>query len=485
MKMLKLIYPILLVLLISSCTNEPKQEQTEKAEPKESKETSELSVNGFKVIFKPSTKDVVSARFYIRGGSANLTAENQGIEKLALNTITNGATENLDRTQFATALEKLGSSIDNNCNYDASNISLTCVSQSWDESWKLFTDAILNPSFNEDEFVLEREKLTTTAQRNESDPDNHLRNMAMNFSFENLSYAKNPNGTANTVPNLTLQQTKEHYQSTLTKSQCFLVVVGKMSVADLKEKVKSSFGKLPDGNFQIVAEEPLNITESAVYAEQRSIATNYMRGYMNAPKVGTEDEVPIRLAMSILRDRYFNELRTKRSLTYSPGSFYPSGIVGNPYTAIYVSTIYPNKSAQVMIDEIKKIKTEGFSETELKDKKAGFVTRNLMGLETNSSQTNLLGRGELVGDWKASDKFTSQVENVTIDQLNKSFDKYTQAIKWVYLGDKAKVDASILKQPLVEVAETKVVNKKKKKQPNDKKKKEPNNKKNNNKKTSI
>jgi len=461
MKMFKLIYPVLFAVLIASCETAPQQKQAGTSTEKDTKETSELLVKDFKVIFKPSTKDVVSARFYIRGGSANLTTETQGIEKLALNTVANGATESLDKTQFATELEKLGSSIDNNSNYDASNISLTCVSQSWDESWKLFADAILNPSFNADEFELEKEKLLTTAQRNESDPDNHLRNMAMNYAFEGMNYANNPNGTPQSIENLTLEETQKHYKEVLTKSQCFLVVVGKMSASDLKEKVSETFGQLPKGSFTITNETPLNITESSVYTEQRKIATNYMRGYMNAPKVGTADEVPIRLAMSILRDRYFNELRTKRSLTYSPGSFYPSGIIGNPYTAIYVSTIYPNKSAEVMIDEIKKIKTEGFSETELTDKKAGFVTRSLMGLETNGSQTNLLGRGELAGDWKANDKFTSQVENVTVTQLNETFDRYTTAIKWVYLGDESKVDKSVLTKPLVaEKIETKVVLKK-------------------------
>ena len=47
-------------------------------------QTSEMTVNGLKVIFKPSPKQTVSAVMFFKGGTANYTEKQQGIESLTL-----------------------------------------------------------------------------------------------------------------------------------------------------------------------------------------------------------------------------------------------------------------------------------------------------------------------------------------------------------------------------------------------------------------
>ena len=93
---------------------------------------------------------------------------------------------------------------------------------------------------------------------------------------------------------------------------------------------------------------------------------------MSAPYANSKDGVAMQIAMSILGDRYFTELRTKRSLSYAPAAFYAMAAVNNPYSVIYISTTKPEESMQVMVDEINKIKKEGFLEDELRDVKVSF-----------------------------------------------------------------------------------------------------------------
>ena len=73
--------------------------------PPEDKAT-EFTVNGLKVILKPSVKEIVSVRFFIKGGTANYTKAQEGIESLALALAVEGGTKKLNKTEFATALEK-------------------------------------------------------------------------------------------------------------------------------------------------------------------------------------------------------------------------------------------------------------------------------------------------------------------------------------------------------------------------------------------
>ena len=72
--------------------------------PPEDKAT-EFTVNGLKVILKPSVKEIVSVRFFIKGGTANYTKEQEGVESLALALAVDGGTKKLNKTEFAKSVE--------------------------------------------------------------------------------------------------------------------------------------------------------------------------------------------------------------------------------------------------------------------------------------------------------------------------------------------------------------------------------------------
>jgi predicted Zn-dependent peptidase len=160
---------------------------------------------------------------------------------------------------------------------------------------------------------------------------------------------------------------------------------------------------------------------------------------MSGPKKTSPDAVPMQVAMNILGDRYFEELRTKRSLSYAPAAFFASGVMANPYSVIYISTTDPKQSLEVMVDEINKIKKEGFEASELTNTKQSFLTYHYMGLETSSSQSNSLGMAEVAGSWEMAESFTDKVNALTLNDLNRVFDVYTKAIAWTYLGKQEQV----------------------------------------------
>ncbi len=411
--------------------------------------TSEFTVNGIKVIHKKSIKQVVSVKLFIEGGVSNYGEKHQGIEGLTLRLMAEGGTKNFTKDKMNGILEKYGTSISSHLNYDYSTFDLRCLKPSWDQSWEVYADAICNPNFDEAELVNIKDQMVAAVQQGESDPDTHLRNTAMKNTFKTGHYSRVAEGTVESIENINIDDVKAFYKNTIARNnKVFLVVVGDISKADLEKKVSSltCFSK-EAGTIAEVTD--FNISESAFMAEEREIATNYVRGLMNAPKLGTADEIPMRVAMSILGDRMWTEIRTKRNLSYAPSAFFPSGVLNYPYTALYVSTDKPNEAVQVMIDEINKIREVGFDEEELINKKGSFLTRYYMGLETNSSQAETLGKAELAYGWNKADKFMKMVDQITLDQINTVFNKYITAINWTYLGDGSIVDKSIFLSPIV------------------------------------
>ena len=222
--------------------------------------------------------------------------------------------------------------------------------------------------------------------------------------------------------------------------------MGNVSQEELTNLIKSTLAKLPQGA-TAAQEQRTILTEGKVFVEDRDIATNYIRGVMSAPYANSKDGVAMRIAMSILGDRYFTELRTKRSLSYAPAAFYAMSAINNPYSVIYIYTTNPEESMKVMVEEINKIKSEGFDEEELTDVKEVFLTSYYMTLETTSSQADVIGMSEIMGDWSQLDNFTDNVNSTTLKDINKVFDEYSKAIVWTYLGKQDMVKEDNFVQP--------------------------------------
>lgn len=426
--------------------------------PPEDQKPHEIMVNGMKVIFKPSVKEIISVRLFIKGGTANYSKDQEGIENIALALATEGGTKTKTKTEFASALEKIGTSISSSSSLDYSEINMTCVKSFWDPSWNLFAEAINAPRFDEKEFSIINERAIASAKEAEADPDEYLKNKALQNTFSNGNYSKIPTGTVQSLEKLTLQQAVEHYNSILGKQNCFLVVVGNMTEADLKQKVAAAFASLGVG--KLSKKEPRFEFKPSANIENRDIATNYIRGTMNAPSANEKEGIPMMLAMAILGDRFFVELRTKRSLSYAPSAFYATSAMNNPYVVYYISSTDPKQSLQVMIEEINKVKNQGFKEKELKDMKESYLTNHFLKLETNDSQTLSLGMSEVAGDWRKAESFMSEVEKTTIDDLNAVFKKYSASINWTYLGKESAVSKEDFKQPQMLPGNDKVMQKK-------------------------
>lgn len=411
----------------------------------QTQKTITFDVEGLKVILRPTPKEVISARLFVRGGTANYSKEKEGIEQLSFDLAMNGGTTKMDKDIFSSAAEKIGTTFGSSTSLDFGELNMTCLKLYWDRSWNLFADAVLTPAFDAKEFGLSKDQMIAGAKQREGDPDSYLEQLAMENTFAGRNYAKQSGGTAASIEKLTVDEAKKYFAATVCKKRCFLVVVGNISQTDLTAKVKASLAKLPAGT-AAPTEQKLLISKASETIVDRDIATNYLMGIMSAPSMNTDDGVPMLIGMNILYDRFFVELRTKRSLSYAPAAMYNRAAITSPYNELYITTQKPKEAMAAMVEIIDSIKATGFKEKELVDKKQKFLTSTYMKLETSAAQSLALGRAEVVGSYTLDDKFPEKVNATTLGQINRVFKDYTQAIKWTYLGKKDAVTKEDFKQ---------------------------------------
>lgn len=393
-----------------------------------------FTVSGIQVIIKPTVKDIINVSVYYRGGVADYKADEAGIGNLALSGATECGTKKYTKDAFKDKADEYGISIYGSGTYDYGNISLNCISNYFDEAWDLLTEAIINPVYNEKEFDLMKEKVLSGIKQQESDPDSKITKMAIDNTFKGTVYETDPNGTINSVSKLTAANAKAYYyDKLLNKNKMFIVVVGKISKEDITARIKKAFSGLPSNPYINPVYKAPVITSNTINIVPRKLSTNYIIGVFNAPAFTSNDFVANRLALVTFSMNLFTEIRTKKNLSYAPYAYTASQQM--PYSIMYVSTTNTAASVRVMVDEIKRLKTQGFSQKEFNDSRNLFITGNYMKQESTNAMAASLGSAEVLGDWKMSEEFIDKVQKTTPADMTKIFQTYVQGINWNYLGD--------------------------------------------------
>jgi zinc protease len=152
------------------------------------------------------------------------------------------------------------------------------------------------------------------------------------------------------------------------------------------------------------------------------------------------------VALSVLRDRFFEEVRTKRNLSYAPAA--SLGHDAANLGSVYVTAVDPETTVRVMRDEIRRMMDEPLDPKELGDKVRTFVTRYWLQNETNQAQAGFVAGYELFGGgWEKSREFVPRLESLVPAEVQRVAGLYLHAIQWVYLGDPARAASEVFTDP--------------------------------------
>ncbi len=266
--------------------------------------------------------------------------------------------------------------------------------------------------------------------------------MAKETAFKGKDYSKSPTGEEETLSKLTAAETKAYYSSILTKSRMLIVIVGELDRSVIEQKVRQLTENIPQGK-EVKLNRYSYVPSKNTFADQkRDVATNYIQGITSGPQPGTGDYNAFVIAMRIFGNRQFLEVRTNNGLSYAPQTRFNPGL--SPYTFIQVTTTNPDKYINVMDNLLAKTHGEGFSSDEVKNTKTGYVTSFYYQMETNSAQAASLAANEvLFNDWRRSIRINEDMKKVSVEDVNKAFNKYVKDFTWVYQGDTSKVTPAL------------------------------------------
>ena len=405
----------------------------------------ELDVNGLKVIVKRRPGSAtVAAGLFIRGGAVNTTAETAGLESFMLSTATEGSVK-FPRETLRREIARTGGSIGSSSNYDFGVLALASTLEDFDRSWEIFTDIAMNPAFAANDVELTREKILTALRSSEDDPDGFLQVLVNRTLNAKTSYENDPNGTIENISRFKTADLRAYHKKTMETSRLMLVIVGDLDAAVLKSKIAATLGKLPRGAYKETVVRGFDFSKPTLDVTSRDLPTNYIQGVFDAPSIKSPDFYAMRVATTLLRERVFEEVRTKRNLSYAPSA--DMGSLSINSGNIYVTAVDANQAVSVMLDEINGLKTEPVTERDISGVAGQFLTTYFIGQETNAAQAAELARYELVGGgWRNAFEFINRVKQVKPADVQRVSQKYMKNLRFVVLGKPSSIDRTIFLQ---------------------------------------
>jgi predicted Zn-dependent peptidase len=409
----------------------------------------ELNVNGIRVIVKHKPDaQLLTAGVYFDGGAPYWNPDLAGAERLALSVATKAGPEGMSKSEFQATLDRVGATVSASSGPDYAQARLSTLASTLDGTWDLFTSTILNPGFPSDEVELAREKQLTTIRTRMDSPDSAVVEVAQATAFAGHPYEIREEGEESTVTNLTTDNLKEALERLRVRERMVVVFVGDITAERANTLVTEGFSDVPsnpDWEAEMAyAENPeLNFDSPELNINARpELPTNYIIGYYTVPGHTDEDYPAMLIGSKLLRENLFEEVRTKRNLTYAVSAGIGSRRDNIGY--LYVTATDPETTLNVMYDTVDSLIETPPSEDELRNQVLVYLTDYYMDLQSPGAQASTLAEWELLGGgWEHADKLNDELRALEPSDISAALQEHIRNLKYGVVGNPDRIPSEL------------------------------------------
>ncbi len=287
----------------------------------------ELS-NGLRVILAEVHKTpLVRFDMLVRGG---WSADQQGRYGIASFTsrMQDEGTATRDALKISEEQMQLGATLGTGSSLDNSSVTMTALKARLDKSLDLFADVALNPSFPQAEIDRQRKQVLGQIMQEKRQPVQ----MGIRILPGLVYGAGHPygqpltgSGTENVVNSITQEDLKKFHSTWFKPNNATLIVVGDVTMAEVKPKLEAAFGKWQPGDVpQIALPSMPQPEEMTLYIiDKPGAAQSVLMGAHLMPPKKDPGSVPFEVLNSILGGEFTSRINMnlREDKGYSYGAF--------------------------------------------------------------------------------------------------------------------------------------------------------------------
>ena len=347
-----------------------------------------------------------------------------------LSSLMGTGTENITKDEFNEEVDFLGANI----SYGSSSVYASSLSKFFPRVVELMADGLLNPVFTEEELEAERAKLIEGIKSNEKNTPAITSQVA-----SALSYGKDhPYGqieTVESVESITLEDIQQMYNENLTPAKAYMVVVGDISIKEVKKLVKKHFKKWKGNATQdhnLVTPQDAEFAQINLVDMPNAVQSQVTVQNLVDLRLGDEDYFAVLVMNDILGGSfgsYLNmNLREDKGWTYGARSSvgtsrYP--MASRFSASSQVRNAVTDSTVVEILKEIDKIRTEDVDAQKLEDVKKSFAGTFVLRLENPGTVANYalnIELNDLSEDFY--ENYLKKINAVSVEDVKRVANKY-------------------------------------------------------------
>jgi predicted Zn-dependent peptidase len=354
--------------------------------------------NGVRILVEPVTH-VQSAAIglWCRTGSRHELDTEEGITHLIEHMLFKG-TPTRTAKEIAESIEGRGGML--NAFTDKESTCYYCRTLSDDavNGIEVLTDMMLHSNFDPEELEREEEVVCEEIKRSVDEPGDHVHELHLEYRWGRHALGKPIIGTEESVRSFRREHILSYMDRRYRAENVMLSVSGNVDPDQIRAAAETTLGKLPSGVTNSQVERPLGTKAM----NEVSKDTEQVHFCIGTDGISMYDEVDIPV-MSILdsalggsmSSRLFQEVRERRGLVYSIGSYTLTYGAGGAYT-VYGGTSKKNweEVKEITRREMNKVMQDGLSEAELERVKRSLAGNLVLALEGMNSRMMRMSRNE-------------------------------------------------------------------------------------------
>lgn len=414
--------------------------------------------NGLRVI---GTKNDEIPKTYLRigikAGHRYTDPQKAGIVELFASMMA-GTTDKYSTEEFASELQKLGSSISVYGSNEEIVVNMSCLSKNLDATLALLQEAMMHPKFTEEEFS----RLKFSQLESIANMVNEPTALADNQFEEVLYGAGHPLsvpsiGTTKTLESVSLDDIRAFYKTYFAPNISNMVIVGDLG----QDALLGKLGFLKDWSKREVsypteaASPKAGATKIYLIDKPDAAQTEMRLGYLALPFDATGDYYKAKLMNFNLggnfNSRLTQKLREEKGWTYGSYTYFTGSEHVGPFTAGGAFKREATDSALVeFINQFQNFSKKGITDEELSFLKNSVGQQDALKYEAGSQKTGFLNTILRFGlDADYVDKQNDILKNLTKAEVNALAAKYIDADKMaiVVVGDKKTIYEGLSKLP--------------------------------------
>ncbi len=315
---------------------------------------------------------------YIDAGEIYSPQEKTGLAEMTANLLRTGGAGGRHPDEIDERLEYLAASVEVNSQSIFTYASFSALSDNTEEVLNIYCDILEKPDFISERIELRRQKLKESIRRRSDNPVRLASEEFVKKLAENHPVGWFP--THDTVDDINREDLIDFHDRYYQPQAVNLAITGDFDQKEMLELLETTLGnwKADRVDYPELPKFPTR-PQSKVYHVQQPIQQSII--FIGHPTVpfASEAYAPLNLANRILGsggdNRLFREIRSKRGLAYSAGSYITQGLKYPGFFYAYAITGAQNtgQTIELILAEIEKIKEELVSEEELQKNRRAIL----------------------------------------------------------------------------------------------------------------